>query len=334
VTKLRFLLPLLLVASPSLAAESLQVASPGIGSSAAPTAVAIELGYFRDVGLDVTLFDSGGGNNAVATVLSGDAQLALVGLRNASKPVAKDQPIKIIGVDTQGFQQAVVIRTDLFRKDGLTANAPLAKKGAALKGLRIAVNDIGGSSGDLARYALAAAGLGERDATILNINSAAGRQVALKAGRIDALVDTPPGPEIATDRGYGTVLVDPAKDLPSLGILAASVEIVRTDYLHEHKAALVRYVQAVNRARSLIRTNSALAEKAYYEFLRDQNQASLLSDKVNDEAWKDSLPAFSASLVLTPRQFENSRKFFDIPASVTFDKFVDNSLAEASEATK
>jgi NitT/TauT family transport system substrate-binding protein len=328
------LLALAAVGSACHAAERLQVATAGAGASDAATAIAIQLGYFRDSGLEVTLFDAGGGNNAVSTVVGGDAQLGIVGIRNASKPVEKGQELKIIATDTQGFLQNIIVRADLLAKGGIGPDATLAQKGALLRNLRIAVNDVGGSSGEFARFALMAAGLGERDATIVNINSSAARLTALKAGRIDAIVATPPEPEIAATGGYGAVLVDPARDLPQLGKIASTVEVVRGDYLRQNPGLLKRYLGAVERGHRLIRSEADRAKAAYFEYLRGASKSNTLAEGVFDASWQAMLPSFSDTLATSAEQYANARRFFNIPVAVTYELFVDNSLAHAVDSNQ
>jgi NitT/TauT family transport system substrate-binding protein len=314
------------------AADKLQIATSDAGSSIAAAAIADQLGYFRDLDLDVTLFNAGGGNNAVSTVVGGDAQIGIVGIRNASKPVEKGQPLKIVGADTQGFTQYILVRADLLAKSGIRPDSSLAEKGALLRGLKIAVNDVGGSSGEFARYALTAAGLGERAATIININSAAARLTALKGGRIDGIVATPPEPEAAVVEGYGAVLIDPARDIPGIGKIVSTVEIVRDDYLKQNAAVVRRYLQALEHGRRLIKTDPEAARRAYEAYSRSDSKGGALDPKIAQLAWQNVLPFFADSLVTSRAQYDNARTFFKIPASVTYERFVDNSIAEAIAA--
>jgi NitT/TauT family transport system substrate-binding protein len=327
------LCPLLLIyVSSAWSAEKLQIATSAGGSSALAASVAKQLGYFSDAGLDVTLFDAGGGNNAVSTVVNGEAQIGIVGIRNASKPVEKGQDLKLIGVDTNALTQYIVIRSKLV--DPRNPPKTLADKGALLRGRKIAVNDIGGSSGEFARYALAAAGLGERDASILNINSAAARLTALKAGRIDAIVGSPPEPETAITEGYGTMLVDPTRDVPAIRDLASTVHLVRADYLRSHIPLLKTYLRAVDKARRLVRTDPNKAKAAYYDYLRGEASGGELDPKIKDLAWTTVVSASAPTPVISAGQYERAQKFFKIPGSVTYEKFVENSLAREIAASE
>jgi ABC-type nitrate/sulfonate/bicarbonate transport system substrate-binding protein len=312
----------------AFAADSLVVASANIGSSDTPVIIAKQLGYFKDTGLDVTIFDAGGGNNAVSSVIGGSAQIALVSVFNASKPAAKGQPLKIIGVDTQGFGQYLFVRSALLKGSKVAEASTLADKAKFLQNKTIAVNDIGGSSGAFARQILAAGGLTGRDAKIININSPGARLTALKIGRIDAIIGSPPEPETAIVGGYGTMLVNPLKDLPSIGRIASSVEVVRADFLEKNSAVLLRYEAAVQRGRKLIQTNPTAARDAYYAYISSDARSSLLNPQIEARAWDDMLPTFAATPVLEPTQYASAQTFFHIPESLTFEIFVDNSLAQ------
>lgn len=318
--------------SPAAASDKLQVATPSGGASAVFAAIASQAGYFKAADLDVTIFDAGGGNNAVSTVVGGDAQIGVVGIKNASKPAERGQPLKLIATDTIVFAQYIVVRSDLFARSGIKAGSTLAQRGARLRALKIGVNDVGGSSGEFARYALAAAGLGDRAAAIINMNSAAARLTALKTGRIDALVGTPPEPETARVQGYGAVLVDPTRDLPALGKLASNVNIVRADYLAGHADVVRRYLQAIERAVRLTRSDPKAAEKSFYDYERQESQGNALEGAIADPAWKDILLSLGDSLATSREQYANAQKFFKISPGLTYEKFIDNSVLKTVNA--
>lgn len=323
---------LLLPLSSANAAEKLLVSTSAGGASAVAATIAKELKLFEAAGLDVTLFDSGGGNNAVSTLVNGEAQLAIVGIRNASKPVEKGLDLKLIGVDTNALTQVVIVKSGL----GEPANPALTfpEKGALLRGKKIAVNDIGGSSGEFARYTLAAAGLGERDATILNINSAAARLTALKAGRIDAIVGSSPEPETATLQGFGRILVNPARDVPEIRDIASTVHLVRADYLQKNAPVLKTYLGAVEKARQILKSDPERAKAAYYGYLKRESNDVEFDEKVRDLAWKSVVASSAPTSVISAGQYDRARRFFKIADNVTYDKFVDNSLARAVAASE
>jgi ABC-type nitrate/sulfonate/bicarbonate transport system substrate-binding protein len=218
-------------------------------------------------------------------------------------------------------------RSSVLKASGVTRASPTIDKAKFLKGKKVAVNDIGGGSGNFARQLLASAGLTERDATILNINSPAARLAALKVGRIDAIIGTPPEPETAIVDGYGTMLLNPLTDLPDTGRIASTAELVRADYLAKNRALLLRYETAVQRGRKLIATDPNAAAKAYYAFIANDARGALMNAAIQDMSWKDLLASFATDPVLDAAQYANAQKFFKISPAVTFAAYVDNSLA-------
>ena len=73
---------------------------------------------------------------------------------NASEATAKGQTLKVIGTAIRGFPAALIVRNGLVDKTALAPEASLRSRADILKGHTVAVNDIGGSSGDFVRYAL------------------------------------------------------------------------------------------------------------------------------------------------------------------------------------
>jgi ABC-type nitrate/sulfonate/bicarbonate transport system substrate-binding protein len=318
----------LVLAAKAYAADNLVIASSNIGSSDTPVIVAAQLGYFRDARINVTIFDAGGGNNAISSVLGGSAQIALASIFNASKPASQGQPLKIIGVDTTSFGEYLFVRSAGLHGTGITEASSLVDKARFLQGKTIAVNDIGGSSGEFAGQILAAANLTNRAARIVNMNSPQARLAALKLGRIDAIIGSPPEPETSIVDGYGTMLVDPSKDLPNNGPIAASVEVVRADFLDHNRALLLRYDAAVQRGRQLIQTDPAAARNAYYAYVESYARTAFLNPKIEVMAWDDMAPSFSRTPVLDQAEYANAQKFFQLPENLAFTAFVDNSIAQ------
>jgi ABC-type nitrate/sulfonate/bicarbonate transport system substrate-binding protein len=124
------------------------------------------------------------------------------------------------------------------------------------------------------------------------------------------------------------MLVDPTKDVPEIRDLASTVHVVRADYLSGHTTVLKAYLEAADKARQLVKTNPDKAKSAYYDYLRTEASGAELDAKIKDLAWIDVISASAPSPVLSAGEYERAQSFFKIPASVTYAKFVDNSLAE------
>jgi NitT/TauT family transport system substrate-binding protein len=323
----------LLAPLPAHSKDSLRVVSSSAGAVAATAYVAKKLGYFDEQGLDVQLIDGGGGSNAVASLVGGSAQIGIVGIKNMSEATVKGQAVKAVGTAIRGFPLALVVRPDLHQEAGPAAEGPLEQKAALLRGKKIAVNDVGGSSGDFVRYAIAAAGLNERDVVMVNINDSAGRLSALKYKRIDAIVTQSPELETALSSGIGAMLISTAKDIASLGKIEYMVQAVRADYLAAHPDIVARYLAAIGKAERTIKSNPDQAKAAFYGYLSEDAKGAKLDDALADQAWKNLLPYLPDSVALWPQGIAGSREFFRISEKVSDEALYDASLANRIDQT-
>ena len=288
----------LLGAGTALAADKLTVVTSSQSALATTAYVASQAGFFAAQGLDVTIIDGGGGSNAVNTLVSGSAQVALVGIKLASQAVEKGQNLKAVGAAIQGFPNYVVVGKDWYAKSGLKASSPLAAKAAALRGKTIAVNDIGGSSGEFARYVLNLAGVPASEVTIINMASSAARLAALKRHKIDAIVGGDVEPQEAELNGYGVTLINPARDIPSVGKLVYMVHVVKGDYLAANTGVVERYLRAIAQSQALAQKDPAAAKKAFFAFLSAQTRGAAVDPRVADAAWTSFLPFLPTGLRL------------------------------------
>lgn len=310
------------------AADPITVVVSGSGPLAGTAYIAKQLGYFEQQGLDVSIVDGGGGSNAVNTLVSGGAQIGIVGIKLMSQAVEKGQSLKAVGTAIQGFPNYLVVQRAPLEKSTLNAASPFAAKAAYLKGKTVAVNDIGGSSGQFVRYALRAGSVPAGQVTLINMTSSAARLAALKRGRIDAIVGGQPEPETAEAGHYGVLLVNPKTDLPSLGTLDYMVQAVRADYLRAQPRVVEKYLRGIAQSEAFIRAHPDEAKRAYYAYLANDAHGAHLDPAIADAAWKNMLPYFPASLRLNAPNLAAARQFFDIPATLTDAVLVDNSVAD------
>jgi NitT/TauT family transport system substrate-binding protein len=313
----------------AFAKDKIEVATSSQGSLATTAYIAKQLGYFDAEDLNVDIFDGGGGSNAVATVVGGSAQIGLVGIKNASEATAKGQTLKVIGTAIRGFPASLIVRSDLAKDADLKADATVEQRGQVLKGKTIAVNDIGGSSGDFVRYALNVAGLKDNDITLINLASGAGRLAGLKAKKIDGAAANSPEPETAIAGGYATVLFDAKRDIPALTNMEYMIYAARQDYIQAHPDVVKRFLTAIDKAEQTIQKDPDAAKAAYYGYLSKQSHGVKLDQSVADLAWTNMLPYMPTSLDLNPDGLAKARKFFAISPQAPDELLIDNSFAKA-----
>ena len=166
--------------------------------------VAVEKGYFREVGLDVRLENLTGGADAVPFLATGELDLALgnvsVGLFNAFD---RGADVKIIApggiLPLQDSPLPLIVRKDLI--DSGAVRTP-----ADLKGRRVATNTRGGSVEYVLSKVLEGAGRGIADVEVLTLPFP-DMPAALSNSSIDAAIPAEPQATRAVNLGVGVPLV-------------------------------------------------------------------------------------------------------------------------------
>ncbi len=292
--------------------------------------IAKQLGYFSQQGLDVDIVDANGGGNAVAAVAGGSAQFTLVGYKNMSLAVLKGQDLKAISTGLRGFPQSVVIRPELLADAKLTAASSLKDRVALLRGRIIAVNEVGGSSGEFVKTLLQAEGIGPDQARLVNVGTMDGRLAALRAKRIDAFLDGSPAPELALQDHSGAALVTPARDMKNLLSAEYLIFAVRGDYLKSHPDVVRRFLLAEQQALNTIRTDPDKARDAAFAFLADQASADDIgySKDIQQQAFASTLPNFPRTVLLDPAGLKQSRSFLHVSDKVSDAELTDSTIAQ------
>ena len=316
-------------------ADKLRVVTSTSGIIFSPVYVAQQQGFFKEQGLDVEVADGNGGSNAVAAVVGGSAQIGYVGIKNASQAVVKGQPLKVIATGIRGFPQSIVLQKKLFDQAHLKPEAGIAERGALLRNRVIAVSDIGGSTGDFARFVLKQANIPVDQVRLINITSIQGQLAALKAERIDGFVNASPATETALAGGYGAELIAPARDLKEATDFEYTVQIAREDIIKSHPEIIERYLRGMQKALDLIRANPAAAKNAAYAFLADQAETgSAYPEAIRDAAWKNTAPYFPNTVSLDNKKLAAARVFFEISDKAPDSLLIDNALAAKISGAK
>jgi len=218
--------------SSAASAVELNVTQFGIGMYGVPYAVAVEKGYFREIGLDVTGFlTSAGGGTTIRNVLASDLPYGEVSLPAALVALKQGLKLSIIhGGVARGTDQLWVTRKD---DDSI-------KKPEDLKGKKIGFSGPNGvtdilSSIMLDRYHL-------KDSVQRRAVGAVGAGLtALREGAIDATYMFQPAWDREKDKyrlAFSSSVFAPR--------VMQTVGIVRTDYLKE-KPELFRGIIAARR---------------------------------------------------------------------------------------
>ena len=189
-----------------------------------------EQGIFAKHGIDAQLILIRGGSTLVASLLTGEIQLAFT------------SGVSVLGAAAQGVDVKMLTSISSRVSWKLVAN-PQIKRGEDLRGKRFGVQSIVGSTWMYAMLALERLGLEPKrdNITFLPIGDPVTIGHSLEAGRIDAAVLDPPLSRRLTGKGFSQ-LVDLAKtnaSFPGLGVG------VTRNYLDQQTATLERVVTAL-----------------------------------------------------------------------------------------
>lgn len=204
--------------------------------------LAQELGYFRDLGLDVDLRGFPGPGDSIPPLLAGHLDVSLTTLHNLALIAGVDDaPIAAIYfLDASHGADAIVAGTDVSDL-------------ADLRGRDIAVT-LNEANHMLLILALESVGLSERDVNLVNM-SADDAGAAFLAGRVDAAVTWEPWVSRAKSGGEGRVIFS-TRDAPDTIINTVSV---RRDNLDQRPEALGRFLQGVDQGVAFLRSDTEAA---------------------------------------------------------------------------
>ena len=251
------------------------IGAASVSSSMLSLWAAQEQGIFAKHGIDAQLILIRGGSTLVASLLTGEIQLAFT------------SGVSVLGAAAQGVDVKLLTSISSRVSWRLVAN-PQIKKPEELRGKRFGVQSIVGSTWMYAMLALEQLGLEPKrdNITFLPIGDPVTISHSLEAGRIDAAVLDPPLSRRLTSKGFSQ-LVDLAKtnaSFPGLG-----VGLTRA-YLEQQPATIEKIVTALTESLALVQSpankpavlkilmkhlrisDAAIAEEGYHDHLLTLNR--------------------------------------------------------------
>src|SRR2546427_7192851 len=162
-----------------------------------PAMLTERLGYFKEAGVDVTLYNEAAGVSAEDEMLAGRVD-GVVGFYDHS-----------IDLQSKGkFVQAVIILDRVPGEALVVSNRSGIKTLADLKGKRIGVTGLGSSTNFLAAFLVTKGGADRTQYTPLAVGAGNTLIAAMQQNRIDAAVTTEPTVSRLMKIGLAHVLVD------------------------------------------------------------------------------------------------------------------------------
>ncbi len=267
-----------------LETTKLRFGLPVPGSSFLPIYVAAEKTW-KASGLDIEMVSFRGDAEVAQALAAGSIDVSCQSLDGLINLILAEQPV--IGFYA-GFYQA----------DFAWAAQPAIKKWSDLKGKLLGVSTFGSLTDELTRYVLIKNGLDpSRDVKIIQSGPAPGRMQALKSGRLDCAIMSPPDKWVAEESGMtmlGAQSIDVAPEWPKHAFLAPSKFLDANPNVI--KAFLRAHVQSIRYARAnpdeaarilsaALKFPARYADKAYREVIDGYNERGELPVASMDVYW-------------------------------------------------
>ena len=294
---------------------------PNMGSNSL-LATALNMGYFEEMGLNVTLTEFQGGPAEIAAMASGDIDISQIG--HGAHALCIEGQAKIFHLDCTSLADAVVANTE----KGISSIADL-------KGKTIGVSS-GTSAEIILNLALASAGLTQDDVTLTEMD-ANGMVTAMVSGGVDACATWSPSTmTIANALGDKALTLATNNDYVDQVTFPSSF-ITTEKFASENHDVLVRFSRALLKAQDYRAANIEEVAKWVAKQCKADEQTML--DCVGEGNWLTGEFVASGLTDGTVKSYyENQQKVFidagRITAEVPVEDYVlFDVMQEAVDAT-
>jgi NitT/TauT family transport system substrate-binding protein len=228
--------------------------------SMAPMWIANETGLFKKHGADVRLVYIGSGPIGTTSILSGEADIGIIGGFAPIRAIlggAKD--LVIIGQSKRAMVGAIVGRKEIAGVQ-------------ELKGKRLGIDRIGSNPDMYTQAALSRFQIDPlKDLSYVQMGSTSQGIPALKAGSIDAFTTTPPYDLFAQRLGFKVILDITALKIP----FAATVLLSTRTTVVRKQAEIAKFARAYAEAIHTFLTNPAVAAKVVQKYTKVEDREIL-----------------------------------------------------------
>jgi NitT/TauT family transport system substrate-binding protein len=295
-----------------------------ISNSYFPAAAAVELGFFEEEGLDVSLELIFPVDKAYQAMRDGTVDFVAGSAHSALAAFAQWQGVKLLCAQAQGMYWFLVMRSDIGAQRGDLSVVRGRHIGAAPwveMGLRRLLIEVGV---DLQRDQVRIAPVPGASGAIVNFGLTAAK--ALEDGKIDGFWANGMGTEVAVRRGVGTVVLDVRRgDGPKLCFNYTMASVAATDRLIDHSPeTAAAAIRAIVRTQAALRADPERATEVGRKLFPPQ-EAELIAELIRRD-----LPFYDASIspdfVAGMNQF--TRDLGILEGEVPYDKIVATRFAE------
>jgi NitT/TauT family transport system substrate-binding protein len=181
-----------------------------------------------------------------------------------------------------GSDAVMVAAGEVATDYSLVAN-PKIKSAAELKGGIVGIASVVGSATTATLYGLQKLGLGRNDVTLLVVGGTPERLAALRTGRIQATLLSPPTSFAAEREGY-TILTDAIMPLPYNSVVSTR------KFAKQNPDVMRRFIKAHLEAVHLLKTDREAAIRTLAKYLRQTKDRELLEKSYAITTGENILP--------------------------------------------
>ena len=238
--------------------KKITITQPVASFSFLPLDYAKAAGYFKDEGYDVQQVATRGAGPDLAALASGDVQFnASPGTTQVGAIRAGRDIINVYNYFSRNLFD-VVISPAAAKKIGVSPNAPLKERAAALKGLTMAMTRPGAPTDKQLRHLARIGGFDENQMNIIAIGDSPSMISALERGQIDGFTISIPGGRVAIKRGAAIMWVNNANgDDPSVDPFMFQSLLTTREYAKANPHVVHGMIRALKKAVNDIATKPA-----------------------------------------------------------------------------
>ena len=237
---------------------TLRIAYSAISGAMSSLWVAQEAGYFKREGLDVELLYIGGGSLLIQSMLSGDV------------PFAYGPSVPVINASLRGSDLVLIGNTG----DSLVfsiMSRPEIKQPGALKGKKVGITRLGGSTDWALDAALKQWGLERAQVTVIQTGGMPEGLAALSSGSLDAVVLSPPSNFRAAKAGMYELA-----DVGQMKIIFPNTPLSTTrSFIRSQRDTALRFMRGFTQGLQRLRADKAFSTKVLSKYTKVMDSETL-----------------------------------------------------------
>jgi NitT/TauT family transport system substrate-binding protein len=288
----------------------------------APQYVALAKGFFKEEGLDIELTTTWGGDKTMTTLLSGGADIALVGSETS------------IYVYSQGTNDPVINFAQLTQTDGtfLVSRHKIDNfSWDQLKGSTFLGQRKGGMPQMVGEFVLKKHGIDpHKDLNLIQNVDFANIANAFASGTGDFVQLFEPTASIFEREGKGYIVASFGTES---GHVPYTTYMAKQSFIHKNKDAVEKFTRAIYKAQQWVESHSAAeVAKVIHPYFKDTDLSII--EKVVDRY--KSQGTYATNPILDEKEWNNLQNIMDeageLPKHIDHKTLVDNSFAEKAMA--